>query len=329
MKLLHMDDRTVAALLVLYALFPLVWPSDYWLGLAINVMIMSVLAVGWNISGGFGGMLSFGHAALFGTGAYVTAMLQLQAGMNPWLAALCGMLGGGLVGAFIGAVSFRYGLRGSYFSLVTLAFAEVLRVLASSFEFTGGGQGMQLPLIQDWASLQFPSRLANYLAVLALVVIALLISLWIKCSRFGAYLAAIRENEPASQALGINTFRIKVLAMFVAGGVSAAAGVAYLQTYLFVDAPIAYGPVMSIEALLGATIGGAGTLLGPVLGTVLLHTLGEAVKNAVNGAPGLSLVFYGVLLLLILRFLPNGVMGLFGRVRSPVAASKAQRQEKT
>src|SRR5690606_24756629 len=122
----------------------------------------------------------------------------------------------------------------------------------------------------QWSSLQFPSRTGNYLFALGLVVLALLVSLAIKRSRFGAHLAAIRENEDASKALGINTFRIKVAGMFAAGGVSAAAGVAYLQTFLYIDAPIAYGPVMSIEALLGATIGGAGTILGPVLGTVLL-----------------------------------------------------------
>lgn len=314
MKSLSTGTKIVAVLLVLFALFPLVWPTDAWLGFGINILLMCVLAIGWNISGGFGGMLSFGHAALFGTGAYAAAMFQLQAGLSPWVAAVAGVLCGALIGAFIGAVSFRYGLRGSYFSLVTLAFAEVLRVVASSFDFMGGGSGLQLPLVQEWSSLQFPTRTENYWFALVLVIVAILLSIWIKHSRFGAYLAAIRENEDASKALGINTFRVKVAGMFAAGAVSAAAGVAYLQTFLYIDAPIAYGSVMSIEALLGATIGGAGTILGPVLGTVLLHSVSELVKGVVGNATGLNLVFYGVLLLLILRFMPNGVMGLFERI---------------
>jgi branched-chain amino acid transport system permease protein len=107
---------------------------------------------------------------------------------------------------------------------------------------------------------------------------------------------------------------VKVIAMVISGAIAGAAGVAYLQIQLFIDAPIAYGPLISVEALLGPIIGGAGTLLGPVLGTIVLHVVGEVVKNGVGGAPGLNLVFYGLVLLLILRFLPNGLMGLAHRL---------------
>ncbi len=303
-----------AAVLVV-ALLPFVLPSQGWLGFAINAMLISVLGIAWNITGGFGGLMSFGHAVLFGSGAYASAMLQVHLGLNAWPAAVLGIVAGGLVGAFVGALSFRYGLRGSYFALVTLAFAEVLRVLASSFEITGSGTGLSVKLQPGLAHLQFSDRLSSYGFVLVLVVVALAVSVAVRRSRFGAYLIAVRENEEAAKALGIDTFRIKVGAMTISGLIAGAAGVAYLQIYLFVDAPIGFGPTMSIDALLGPMIGGAGTILGPVLGTVVLHVIGEGVKGLIGNAPGLNLVLYGVVLLVILRFLPNGLMGLVAGLR--------------
>lgn len=307
----HTGNAVVAVLLAVCALLPYFVLSAGWTGFAINILIFSLLALAWNITGGFGGMMSFGHAVLFGSSAYATAMLQLHLGLNAWLAGAVALAVGAMVGGFIGALTFRYGLRGSYFALVTLAFAEVFRVLASSFAVTGGGQGLSLPLGRDIANLQFASRLDNYSFVLILVLIALAITIAVRRSRFGAYLIAIRENEEAAKALGINTFRVKVLAMTLSGAMAGAAGVAYLQTFLFVDAQIGFGTVMSFEALLGPIIGGAGTVLGPILGSLVLHTLGEIARESIGGAPGLNLVFYGVVLLIILRFLPDGLMGLF------------------
>lgn len=320
MKRAYLGEAVVALVLIVYVAIPYLSGSQAWLGFAINAMLISVLSIAWNITGGFGGLMSFGHAALFGTGAYAAAMLQIHLGLGAWWAALGGTVAGGLMGAFIGALSFRYGLRGSYFALVTLAFAEVLRVLASSFEITGGGQGLQLKLVPGLANLQFAERLHSYTFVVVLVIVALALSIALRLSRFGAYLIAVRENEEAAKAVGIDTFRIKVLAMLLSGLVAGAAGVAYLQIYLFVDAPIGFGSTMSVEALLGPIIGGAGTVLGPVIGTVALHTIGEIAKSSLGAAPGLNLVVYGVVLLVILRFLPNGLMGLvagLGRSRRP------------
>jgi branched-chain amino acid transport system permease protein len=299
-----------AYLLLLYIL-----PFEAWLGFTINALIVAVLSIAWNLLGGFGGQMSFGHAALFGTGAYVTAMLQVRWGINPWIAAALAIVAATGVAGFIGALSFRYGLKGSYFALVTLAFAEVLRILASSFEITGGGQGILVPYKTGLANFQFADRMTTYTLMLVLVAIAMLITVAVHRSRFGAYLIAIRENEEAAKALGINTFRTKVLAMMLSGAIGGTAGVAYLQTYLFIDAPIAYGSTMSIEALLGPIIGGAGTIWGPVVGTLILHGLGEAAKHLVSGAPGLNLVLYGIVLMVILRYLPDGIVGLARRIR--------------
>lgn len=314
MRRVRLLEGSLYAAVCLFLGSLLVLPSDAWLGFTINALIVTILAVGWNVLGGLAGQMSFGHAALFGTGAYATAILQVRLGVDPWGAACLAIAAAALVGGGIGALVFRYGLRGSYFALVTLAFAEVFRILASSFGFLGGGQGILVPYRAGFANFQFTRRLETYTLVLLLVAAAMLITFLVKRSRFGAYLAAIRENEDAAKALGIDVFRCKVLAMTLSGAISGAAGVAYLQTYLFVDSSVAFGPTMSIEALLGPIIGGVGTVWGPLAGTLLLHLMGEGAKRLVQNAPGLNLVLYGVVLLVILRFLPDGVIGLVRRV---------------
>lgn len=307
---LRSSEIVVGASLLACALLPLFLPSQGWIGFAVNALLISVLAIGWNITGGFAGQMSFGHAALYGAGAYTSALLQVRLGVNPYLAGLVGVAAGAGTGAAIGTLAFRYGLRGSYFALVTLAFAEVLRILVSSFDVTGGGSGLTLPFRPGLANFQFRDRYGAYLFVLALCLLAFALSVAIRRSRLGSNMVAVRENEDAAEAIGIDAFRVKVVAMALSGAVAGAAGVAYLQTQLFVDAPIAFGSLISVEALLGPIIGGAGTLLGPIVGTVVLHAVGEGVKGAIGGAPGLNLMVYGVVLLLILRFLPNGLMGL-------------------
>ena len=317
----------VAALILAFcAVAPFVLPSEAWIGFAVNAALVSVLALAWNVTGGFAGQMSFGHAALYGTGAYVAALLQIRLGLNPYLAALAGVAAGSAIGGLIGALVFRYGLRGSYFALVTLAFAEVLRILASSFQITGAGSGLTLPYGPGLARFQFPDRYTAYAFVLGLCLVALAVTAAVKRSRLGSNMIAVRENEEAASAIGIDAFRVKLAAMVVSGAIAGAAGVAYLQIQLFVDAPIAYGSLISVEALLGPIIGGAGTLLGPILGTVVLHVVGEVVKTGIGGAPGLNLVFYGAVLLVILRFLPNGLMGLLGGLRWPRGAAAAARR---
>lgn len=310
------------ALLALVALAPFAL-SGAGVNFLLSSLIVALAAQGWNILGGYAGQLSFGHAAFFGTGAYATALLQVRYGANAWAALAAGIALGAAVGWVIGALSFRARLRGSYFALVTLAFAEVLRILANAADWTGGAAGVLVRLSPGVSNLQFADRAAFLWLLVACVAAALLLTAWIARGRFGARLVAVRENEDAAAAIGIDAFRVKVTAMVLSGAVAGAAGVAYLQTQLFVDSSIAFGSLISVEALLGPIIGGAGTLLGPVIGTLLLHVLGEGVKGVIGGAPGLNLVVYGAVLLLILRFLPHGLMGVaewpFRRRRAPAA----------
>ena len=183
-----------------------------------------------------------------------------------------------MIGAAIGYLSFRSGLRGSYFALVTLAFAEVFRIVANAAETTGGAAGMLIRLDVRPSNFQFGSRAAFFWIALALVALTLALTRWIERSRFGARLVAIRENEEAAQALGVDTLRTKLAAIALSGAVTGAAGCLYAQYFLFIDANIAYGTWISVEALLAPIIGGAGTAFGPLVGALALHGLGEATK---------------------------------------------------
>jgi branched-chain amino acid transport system permease protein len=288
--------------------------SPIWMGFTINALIVAVVALSWNITGGFGGLASFGHAALYGTGAYASAILQVKYGVNAWFGFGAGILAGAVMGAFIGALAFRYGLKGSYFALVTLAFAEVLRICASSFDFTGAGSGLQLKLAPSLAALQFNDRTTVYTLLLVVVAVVMALTALIKYSRFGAYLIAVRENEDAARALGIDTYRIKVQAMTISGAFGGLAGVLYLQLWLFIDSTVVYGNPVSIEALIGPIIGGAGTVWGPLLGTLGLHLLGEGAKQLLPNAPGLNFVLYAVVWICALRYLPQGLLGFAARL---------------
>src|SRR5450755_302466 len=297
------------------AMVPLLTSSNVVLNFMVVALLIALVGQGWNVLGGYGGQYSFGHAAFFGTGAYVTAILQVRYGVNAWLAFGAGIVIGAAVGAIIGALTFRAGLRGSYFALVSLAFAEVLRIVASVAPITGAGVGTLIKLDVGARAMQFQSRAAFYWMILALVAGALVITRLIEQSRFGAWLVAVRENEVAAHALGVDATRVKLGAMTISAAMAAAAGCFYAQYFLFLDAGIAYGPWISVEALLAPIIGGVGTVFGPLLGALMVKSLGEAAKHVTGDVPGLDLVVYGVALILVVGFAPRGIADVVARLR--------------
>jgi len=295
------------------ALVPLATTSNVVLNFLVVALLIALVGQGWNVLGGYGGQYSFGHAAFFGTGAYVTAILQVRYGINAWLGLVIGIAAGALVGAVTGSLSFRSGLRGSYFALVTLAFAEVLRIIASVAPITGAGVGTLVKLDLHWEAFQFQSRAPFYWIILAFVAVSLVIAQRLEGSRFGAYLVAVRENEDAAKAAGIDVFRVKLAAMTLSAAITAAGGCFYAQYFLFLDAGIAYGPWISVEALLAPVIGGIGTVYGPLLGALVVKSLGEATKLITGDVAGLDLVIYGCVLILVVAFAPRGIAGLLRR----------------
>lgn len=304
----------LAAVFAALALAPVAIASEFWLNVVIMTLYAALLGQAWNILGGYGGQFSFGHAAFFGTGAYGVAVLQIQLGINPWL----GLVGGGLLAAavagFIGFTTFRYGLRGSYFALVTLAFAEVLRILSNSVDFTGAGVGLLIPLGVGAGNLQFASKAGFFWLIWGMTLAAFVTVWWIGHSRFGAQLTAVRDNEEAARALGVDAFRVKLTAIMLSGLFSGLAGVFYAQYFLYLDPYIAYGPAISVESLLVPIVGGMGSLFGPLLGAAALHAVSELTRSVVGDAPGISLVLYGALLVAMVLFMPRGLAGLAARL---------------
>lgn len=305
---------SIALVVAVLAVVPLVIASNAVLNFLVMALLIALAGQGWNLLGGYGGQYSFGHAAFFGTGAYVTAILQVRYGINAWLGLLIAIAAGALVGVVIGALSFRSGLKGSYFSLVTLAFAEVFRIVASVTPITGAGVGTLIKLDLRPEAFQFQSRAPFYWIALALVALSLVLVRAIEQSRFGAYLVAIRENEDAAEALGVDAFKVKLAAMTVSAAITATAGCFYAQYFLFLDAAIAYGSWISVDALLAPIVGGAGTLFGPLAGALVIKTLGEATKLVTGDAPGLDLVIYGLVLIAVVGLAPRGIAGLVSRL---------------
>ena len=314
-RTLTRDLLHIAAFTAAMGALTLTLDSGVWLTFLMMTLYAALLALSWNILGGFGGQFSFGHALFFGTGAYVQAIAQLTGGLNAWVALPLAVATAGGVGAFVGALTFRYGLKGSYFALVTLAFAEVFRILAVSVGFTGGGVGLMIPLKESFGQMQFGSRRGYIALVLGFVVAALVVTAWLRHSRFGARLQAVRDNEDAARAVGVDPFAIKLGATVLSGAFMGAGGAFYVQVFQYIDPAIAFGPASSVEALVAAIVGGMGTLWGPVLGAAALHLLAELTRNLFGQLPGLNMVIYGSVLVLIVMFAPRGLAGIGQSVR--------------
>ncbi len=324
-----MSDRARLAgwafLLAALAIVPLFLSSARWIDFLELTLFVAVLGQGWNVLGGYGGQYSFGNAVFFGTGAYIQALLQFKFGWSPWITMWFAISGAALVGSFIGYLSFRYGLRGSYFALITLAFAEAFHVLSRSLSaITEGGSGVQLTLNQDptqaLATFQFNfagpflKAYGFYYTIFTILVLTYAVTWWMEHSRFGAQLVAVRENEDAAEALGINAFRVKLGAICLSAAITASGGVYYVQKFLFIEPGIAYGVSKSVEALFAPIIGGLGTVLGPLLGSFFIHGVGEAAKGIIGHVlgdrPGVDLILFGTIVILVLAFLPGGLAGL-------------------
>ena len=307
---LHLSVLTVAIL------FPFVFPSNFMVNFGVMALFYAFIGQSWNISGGFAGQLSFGHVAFFGVGAYASTIVQLRLGWSPWLGLPAAALAGALVGGVIGVLSFRAGLKGSYFALITLAFAEVLRIVTNSVSFTGGGLGMLIPMKASAANFQFAERSGFYFLILLMAALSVALAEWLRRSRFGAQLTAIRENEDSAKALGIHVFREKVKVMLLSGAIGGMGGCFFAQYFLYIDPLVVFGVDKSVEMLLVSMIGGAGTVYGPLVGALLLAFISD-ITRVLTQIQGLSLVLYGSLLVVIIAYLPNGLIDLFKRRSKP------------
>jgi len=297
------------ALAALVALPPLL--PKYHLEVLISVVFWAYLGIAWNLLGGYAGQFSFGHAAFFGIGAYTSTLLLLQAGLTPWIGMLLGGALAAAFGLFEGYLSFRYGLKGPYFSLVTLAFAEMLRVVSVNTKAVGSSLGLVVPSAKAApAMFMFTGKLPYYYIILVMVGLALALTWKIGRSRLGFSLAAVRENEDAAETAGVDGLGTKLRAMALSAFLTALGGTFYAQYFAYIDPTITFGPSVSIGALLPAIVGGAGTVLGPVLGSFVLTPLSELTRYALRGRAGADIMLYGAILVLVISFLPQGIVGL-------------------
>lgn len=323
--------RHLAALAVLTVVLlplPLVLPAAQQ-SVAVRIFIFAIMAIGWNVMSGFGGMFSFGHAAYFGLGAYTCVYLQVNHGISPWIGMLAGALVAALFGLLIGALALRYRLKGAYFALATFAFAEMLRLVVSNAQVLNAAVGYNVPLQRgdSWAQMQFRPGSENYFwLALGLTVVAALVSILFLRSRTGQFALAVRDDEEAAAAVGIPVMRVKLTTIALSGATTAVAGAFYVQYYLFVDPELAFGSSVSIQAILPAVIGGVATLWGPVVGAVVLGPLNDITAtvlrnppeflSALQGRAGLDVIVYAVLLIVIVVLLPQGI---YGAIRERVA----------
>jgi branched-chain amino acid transport system permease protein len=291
---------------------PLVVHNSFLLHVCILVFMWTVLGEAWNALGGYAGQVSFGHAAFFGVGAYVTIILFLKSGIAPWWGIPMGGLAAAAVSVPVGLIAFR--LRGPYFSLATLAVAELAKLVALNWEWaTNGPTGYLIttlpPLHLLGATVDWESKAPFYYVALALMALSMGAVALLARSRLGAFLVAIRENEEAAEAVGIDTVRAKVLTLALSGFLAGAGGGFYAFYFRYVDPDAVLNLGISMEMVFIAMVGGLGTVAGPFIGAVFLTTVGEAVRERFQVG---HLIFYGLFMMLVIRYLPEGI---WGRVR--------------
>ncbi len=286
--------------------------GPYILSVLIVIMFASYFGAAWNIMMGFAGQLSIGHALYVGLGAYASAALFVKYGVPPWLGMLVGTALAGLVGSLIASLSFRFGVGGVYFALLTIAFNEFTRILFDHFDWVGGSSGLFLRVANrpgdDLLNLRGSPSMFYYL-LLALTVMVILLSRFVLRRRLGYYWLAIREDQEAAQACGIDLFRYKLAAVASSASLTAIGGtvLAFYDNNLYPDTIFATS--RSVEIMIGPIVGGIGTLIGPLVGAFMLTTLGETMTTLSSSfeIAGLKQWFYGAVLLAIVALKPSGL----------------------
>ena len=308
--------RAVILIVVLLATLLLAptFANDYLLTILILILYFAYAGQAWNIMMGFAGQLSLGHAIYVGIGAYTAAALYVHFDVGPWIGVLVAVPVAMLCGAIIGFLAFRFGVAGVYFAILTIAFAEFARIGFDHIGYTGGSAGLFLPVAQyahnDLWNLR-GKPVMFYYVILALAVGAFVLCHVLLRSRIGYFWLAIREDEEAARALGIDTFRYKMAAVIISGGMTAVAGVFFAFFYNNLFPEQVFHISRSIEIILAPIIGGIGTLFGPVLGAFVLTGLSEGMTELLHvlgiELPGAKQVFYGVCLLMVVVALPDGI----------------------
>ncbi|MCA0406349.1 MAG: branched-chain amino acid ABC transporter permease [Proteobacteria bacterium] len=307
-------------LLAALAMLPLGLPS-YYLHIATLTLVYVALGSAWNIVGGVGGQISLAHSLFVGTGAMLASAMLLNSGINMWVGLVVAALVSGLMGFLIAVIDFRFKLGHLSFALITLAFAEMGEIIVIGWDYLGGASGLFLPRDKgDFSAFQFGGGEGAFYVMLFLAALSVLVSFAILNLPLGYYLRTIRDNENAARAIGVNIFRNKALAMVISAVLASIIGTAYARYLTFADPYLLSSPVLTIEIVLMATVGGLGRSMGPALGALLLVPLGEILRGKLGGVlPGLHYFVYGGVVVAVILATPRGLLPLiqerFARLR--------------
>ncbi len=309
-KMKFLNSKIIWIILIIIGLLiPYVFNTPYTLQIFILIFLYAAAAGAWNVIGGYGGQVSLGHAAFFGIGAYTTALLYNHFGLSPWIGMIIGAVISAIIAGLISYPCFR--LRGPFFTLATLAFAEVLRLICIwARPVTGGQVGVTILFKPGFANMQFIGKNVYYYIAFILMLLIMGVCFYIERSKFGYYLTALKEDHDAAEALGINTARCKLYATGISGFLTAICGAFYTQLLLFIEPGSVFTQNMSNQFAMIAVVGGAGTAIGPVIGSFIITPLNELLRGALGGNfQGLNYVIFGLALILVVTFMPNGIVG--------------------
>ena len=294
---------------VFLVILPLLHSNSFYRNLVVMIYFFGTAASAWNLVGGFAGQTALGHTAFFGIGAYTSTLLYLHFGVSPWVGMFAGAFLALVVSTIIGIPCFR--LKTHFFALATIAFGEVMRFIASYWrDLTEGGVGLLIAFEPSAGNFIFRNKLAYAYVALAMMLLMVFITYFIRRSRFGFYLISLREDQDAAEALGVKTTFYKLLVFWVSVFFTALTGTFYAQYFLFIDPEIVFNLNFSIELALLSIIGGLGTVVGPIFGTFLLIPLDQLLRGWLgNIATGLNLIVYGLVLIVAVTYFPKGIAG--------------------
>jgi branched-chain amino acid transport system permease protein len=297
------------ALLALLIILPLVSPP-FGQHVMILTFMFAMCGVAWNVMGGYAGMFSFGQVAFFGIGAYTSSFLVMTFHLSPWI----GLVAGGVISSLLAAV-IGYpcsNLRGHYFAIASIAFAEIVRIVFTNWEMVGAAEGLTLPMVKEsLAHFMFhSSKLPYYYIMLLFLLLAVAVCYWVSTSKMGYYFRAIKESHEIAEVLGVNVVRYRLYAIMISAFLTSMAGTFYAQYILYIDPESVMILPVSVQIVLVAMLGGANTVLGPVVGAAILIPLSEYSRAWLGyKGTGADMILYGTLITLISMYQPAGVWG--------------------
>jgi branched-chain amino acid transport system permease protein len=294
---------------------PLMVRNEFYLDLLVMIFFWATMAEAWNLLGGFAGQISLGHTAYFGIGAYTSSLLYLNFGISPWIGLFAGSGLSIILAIILGYPCFR--LSSHFFALSTIAFAEVIRMVAAYWRgLTKGGVGLLIPFKPGFNSFMFDNKLSYAYVALAFMLLIISVTWMIRRSRFGYYLISLKEDQDGAESLGVNTHRCKMIALIVSVFFTSAMGTFYAQYFQFIDPEICFSLSLSTQLALLSIIGGLGTVLGPVVGAFLLTPIDVFLRGWLGGVfSGLNLIVYGVVLIVAVMYFPIGIVGWGSKMR--------------